>query len=177
MSQLYVTVTTEQAANMNYDQIAKDPLLKDIPHATLASIFSTSSLMYNFLNKTPGLQKKEFLFIPDTLSLLYVGSSDPADSPARILSKDQLDCFRTLIRSAQDLASSNACASVLAGQGSESDEYGDVGIMLGRDTGKAIEETTDLLQRAKAVLAAMYMDHILSKASNPSELVSRYKIL
>jgi len=161
---------------MDIDQISKMPEFKDVPRATLSSIFSTNNLMYSFVNKAPGLQKKEFLFIPDTLSLLFVGSGDPADSPDKILSSDQLSSFRTFVRSAQDLASANACTSVLAGQGSEGDEYGDVGLMLGKDTGKAIEESTDAQGKAKAVLSALYMDHLLSQASDPSTLVSELEL-
>lgn len=149
---------------MDVEKMSKEPQFKDIPRPTLQSIFSTNEIIKSLA--VDGLQKKEVLFVPDTLSIENDGAG------AMLLSDDQGSAFRTFVRTAQDLASTNACASVLAGQGSEGDEYGDVGLQLGADAGKAIDEAKDALGRAKAVLAALNMEHVLAQASDPSTLVS-----
>jgi len=59
----------------------------------------------------------------------------------------QISLIKALVEAAEEAATSLACSSILAGQGSESDDHGDVGIWLGKGTyGKGHEsEVLDAL--------------------------------
>jgi len=61
----------------------------------------------------------------DTSNLSLVRNGAPAPSE-KVKGK-----IKALVEAAEEAATSLACSSILAGQGSESDEHGDVGIWLG----------------------------------------------
>ncbi|KLO20512.1 hypothetical protein SCHPADRAFT_10124 [Schizopora paradoxa] len=150
---------------MKIENISNDPQFKDIPRPTLESIIATNELVNSLSGN--GLAKKDLLFVPDTLSITRFDDAGASAADVRkLLSAEQSSEFRVFVRAAQDLASANTCASVLAGQGSEGDEYGDVGLLLG--AAKAIEEAKDAEGRAKAALAMLGMEHVLSQASDAS---------
>lgn len=159
---------------MKIENISNEPQFKDVPRPTLESIIATNELVNSLSGN--GLAKRDLLFVPECLSLTRFDDAGTSADAAKLLSADQSSELRTFVCAAQDLASANACASVLAGQGSEGDEYGDVGLLLGADTGKTIEEAKDAAGKGKAVLAALGMEHVLSQEPDASKLVSRLSV-
>lgn len=64
-----------------------------------------------------------------------------------------------LVRAANEAANSNACSSVLAGQTSEADEYGDVGILLHTN---AISPAYNLEKNVQAILSSLGLKGLLT---------------
>lgn len=64
-----------------------------------------------------------------------------------------------LVRAANEAANSNASSSVLAGQTSEADEYGDVGILLHTN---AISPAYNLEKNVQAILSSLGLKGLLT---------------
>ncbi|KAI0321092.1 hypothetical protein OF83DRAFT_1280692 [Amylostereum chailletii] len=77
-----------------------------------------------------------------TLSCFYPSSSAIPQISSSASAPPEVQSFiRDLASAANKVANANACGSLLAGQGSESDDFGDVGVWLGEgELGRGHEE-------------------------------------
>ncbi|KAI0268798.1 hypothetical protein BC834DRAFT_821210 [Gloeopeniophorella convolvens] len=88
----------------------------------MTSASLSSALIFSAEN---AYQKSTLAHLYRTSSIIKSASSiRPPPPEIRVYIKD-------LASAANNTANENACGSILAGQGSESDEYGDVGVWLG----------------------------------------------
>jgi len=110
---------SELKSEQEFSQITLTSSSKSVDPASLSAIWSTLSLLLR--NGAP----TRLRFLPSHLSLVVSSSQEigPISSP-------EANFLEDLTRTAHVTGASLACSSVLAGLTSESDEFGDVGILL-----------------------------------------------
>ncbi|KIK39673.1 hypothetical protein CY34DRAFT_51137, partial [Suillus luteus UH-Slu-Lm8-n1] len=85
---------------------------------TLQALFHRSSTQLESIDYNPPI------FLSQSLSI----APSNTDAPP----KDVTDYLAKLVRAAQQAAESHYCGSFVAGQTSESDEFADIGVWLGK---------------------------------------------
>lgn len=99
------------------------------------------------------------LFYPSLLSLACSDSTGNNTSSPETIPSATGEFLVELVRAANEAANSNACSSVLAGQTSEADEYGDVGILLHTN---AISPAYNLEKNVQAILSSLGLKGLLT---------------
>ncbi|KAG2121391.1 hypothetical protein BD769DRAFT_1479214 [Suillus cothurnatus] len=95
----------------------------------------------NIQSQQATVRTLQVLFLPTRAQLEHIHYNPPiflsqsssiAPSDTDIVPQDTTDYLEKLVRAAQQTAESHYCGSFVAGQTSESDEFADVGVWLGR---------------------------------------------
>lgn len=103
------------------------------------------------------------LVYPSLLSLACSDSTGNNASSPETISSATGEFLVELVRAANEAANSNACSSVLAGQTSEADEYGDVGILLHTN---AISPANNMEKNAQAILSSLGLKGLLTSGQS-----------
>lgn len=142
--------------------------------ALLSPIWSTLSALRSIIG--PNLDKPGLNFAFPRLTLI---ASDALSSNTEISSESlpflkYLEYTESLVRAAASAAVRNACSSVLAGHSTESDEFGDVGLLIDSKLLSETEGDDSPRSRSRAILSALGLDALL-KAQGGQVSIDRPK--
>lgn len=145
-------------ADLSSSALSQSVDSSQIPALSVQSIWATLSVLQGLIATD---SQNTITFNPAALTIAddYAGKFEVGDV--------EISRIRALVLAAHDAANSHACSSVLAGQGSESDEYGDIGLCLGVVQG--IDNEGSEKGKAAAVFRSIGLGGILE--SQPSQIL------
>ena len=97
----------------------------------------------------------------DLSSFVLIADSD-SNASGESEDNDGLQLAKELAETARAAAPAHACSSVLAGHASESDDYADIGILLGSGAASIDLQTGSTEKNARSVLSCLGLDALLS---------------